>query len=362
LNYIETKVYTTTAGIEPVAALLMRRGIVETCVEDMNDIDAVLAAKGSLGWDYVDERLTGGNEASGNGGAAVSGGAEAVLTFYTGDTEEGASLLSDIKTALMMLKADEQYGNYGDDADFGRLYAESAPLSDEWKHKWKEGFKAFRATGRIIVRPAWDADGNIPGAYEDTGEKIGGDIAGADEAAVESAAEPCVTVVIDPGMAFGTGSHETTAMCLSEIERTLKQGMGVLDIGTGSGILAIAAALLGADSVTAVEYDADAAASAASNFALNGVENSVRMIEGDIAVVAGTLGTYDIVVANLAGGLITRMAPLFPPLVAKGGRLIVSGLLADEGPKITSALAEAGVTVNRSRERGEWLTLCADFS
>jgi ribosomal protein L11 methyltransferase len=318
--------------VEPVTAVLTQFGVTEVSVEDRGDLRFILEAQDWIGWDYIDEDLA---------SEAPDGAGEVVLTFYTEDTDEGAALLTRIKTGLMMLKADEQYGEYGADADFGRLYAESEPLTDEWRDAWKEGFKAFRVSDRIVIRPAWDAgDASCPGKGD-------------------------VVITIDPGMAFGTGTHETTAMCLSELERSVRPGVSVLDIGTGSGILAIAAAMLGADRVTAVEYDADAAASASANFEINGVTDRVTLVEGDIRELAESAGArdiHDIIVANITSGLVDRIAGMLPAFITRGGRLIVSGLLAEEEAKVRDALAGAGFVVTSAETRGEWLTLCADFS
>jgi ribosomal protein L11 methyltransferase len=331
LNYTETRVYTTTAGVEPVVALLMRHGVTEVSVEDDKDLNTVLDAKDWLGWDYIGE------------GAARGEAAEAVLTFYTGDSAEGRALLAEIRTGLMMLKADEQYGEYGADADFGRLYAESEALTDEWKEKWKEGFRTFRVTDRIVIRPPWEAP---PTRDADAGITPQEDI----------------VITIDPGMAFGTGSHGTTAMCLAALERAVRPGMSVLDVGTGSGVLAIAAALLGAAAVTAVEYDADAVLSASANFGANGVTDRVKLVKGDIREADGIAGDYDIVVANLTSGLVRGIAGRLAALTRRGGGLIVSGLLEDEEDKVREAIESAGFRVSGTEKREEWLMLCADFS
>jgi ribosomal protein L11 methyltransferase len=325
-----------TAGVEPVVALLMRYGVTEVSIEDERDRDAVIAAKDRLGWDHIGEAAARGAPA-GHGG-----GAEAELTFYTEDSDEGEALLAEIKTGLMMLKADEQYGEYGEGADFGRLYAESKPLTDEWKEKWKEGFRTFRVTERIVIRPPW----------EEPPKREADDIT----------PQKNIVITIDPGMAFGTGAHETTAMCLAELERAVRPGRGVLDVGTGSGVLAIAAVLLGARAVTAVECDADAVRSASSNFAANGVADRVELIEGDIGDLAGGVGAHDVVVANLASGPIRRIAGALPALTRRGGRLIASGLLEGEEDEMRRTLTDVGFDVRRAERKGEWLTLCADFS
>ncbi|MDR0596311.1 MAG: 50S ribosomal protein L11 methyltransferase [Clostridiales Family XIII bacterium] len=337
MAYIETKIYTTTAGVEPVCAMLARHGVNEVSVEDAADLRAIIAAKDWLGWDYVSGELTVGlHEVDGADEPLGSYSGEAVVAFYTEDTEAGAKLLSEIKLALMSLKGDEQYGSYGADADFGRLYAESEPLTDEWKDKWKESFRAFRASKRIVVKPSWD-EGETDILARD------GDI----------------VIAIDPGMAFGTGTHETTAMCLAELERSLRPNMSVLDIGAGSGILSIAAAMLEAGTVAAVEYDADAVASAAGNFALNNVTESVELLAGDIRELAPKLGQYDIVVANLVSGLVREIKDKLHDLTTPGGRLILSGLLHDEEQEVSAVLADAGFRVERTESRGEWLLICA---
>ncbi|MDR3225121.1 MAG: 50S ribosomal protein L11 methyltransferase [Clostridiales Family XIII bacterium] len=373
MDYLETKIYTTTAGTEPVCALLMRYGVNEVSVEDRADLQTIIDAKDWLGWDYVSDELTEKGsriedsddakcpvkESSPGAGVRdipereaaatfctedTDAGSdipecEVVVTFYTEDTDAGRGTLSEIKMALMVLKGDEQYGEYGSCADFGRLYAESAPLTDEWKEKWKESFRRFRASKRIVVTPSWESEGT------------------------DSPIEPGdVVITIDPGMAFGTGTHETTSMCLVELDRTVRPGMSVLDIGAGSGILSIAASLLGAGAVTAIEYDDDAASVAAENFLLNGVRENVKLIRGDIREHAADLGAYDVVIANLTSGLVKQIAEMLHSVTKRDGRLIVSGLLDHEEQEVKAVLERAGFVVNAVQVSGEWLALCADFS
>jgi ribosomal protein L11 methyltransferase len=312
----------------------MRFGISEVSVEDSADLQTIMDAKDWLGWDYVAEELT---EAAGAKDDPSMN--EAVVTFYTEDTDDGRSRLTEIKTALLSLKGEEQYGSYGSDVDFGRLYAESEPLTDEWKEIWKESFHMFRASERIVVKPSWD-DGQ-------SDSQVGRDD---------------VVITIDPGMAFGTGTHETTAMCLAELDRTIGAGMSVIDIGAGSGILSIAAAKLGAGRVTAVEYDGDAADVAAVNIESNGVSGSVELVKGDVRNLTRELGEYDIVIANLTSGLIRQIADTLSAFTKHGGKLIISGLLDHEEQEMKTVLEGAGFTVSSPIVRGEWLLLCADFS
>jgi ribosomal protein L11 methyltransferase len=317
--FVETRVYTTTNGVEPIAALLMKHGVDGVAVEDAADIRAVADGKGPTDWDYID--------------TALLDDREAVVTFYTGDDAAGRELLTAIKIDLMKLKSDELYGLYGADVDFGRVYAESVPLTDEWKERWKEGFKPFHVTERFVVCPPWES-------YTGGGEII----------------------VIDPGMAFGTGSHETTAMCMQALEDSVRPGDAVLDVGAGSGILSIAAVLLGAEAVTAVEIDADAARAARLNFERNGVAGRIELAEGDMRRAEDDGKRYDVAVANLVSGLIAELLPTLAARLKQRGRLILSGLLAREELTMRERLSAEGFCVERAALKGEWLALYASLA
>ncbi|MDR1953072.1 MAG: 50S ribosomal protein L11 methyltransferase [Clostridiales Family XIII bacterium] len=317
--FCETRIYTTTGGVEPVTALLLQHGVDGVAVEDAADIRAIADGKGPTDWDYMDTTLLDDREA--------------LVTFYTPDDEAGRALLAAIKIDIMKLKSDELYGLYGADADFGRLYVESIPLTDDWKERWKEGFKPFHVTERFVVCPPWER-------YTGAGEVI----------------------VIDPGMAFGTGSHETTAMCMQALEDSVKPGDKVLDVGAGSGILSVAAVLLGAATVTSVEIDGDAARAARLNFERNGVAAGIELIEDDIRRVDDDGKRYDVTVANLVSGLIAELLPTLAARLAKRGRLILSGLLASEERTMREHAAAAGFQVERSEVKGEWLALYLSLS
>ncbi len=201
---------------------------------------------------------------------------------------------------------------------------------EDWAATWKAGLGPRRVTERLVVKPTW----------------------------TEWEAEPGQVVLdVDPQMAFGTGEHATTRGCLRLLDGALRDGDRVLDVGSGSAILAIAAVRLGAGEAIAVEYDPDANLNARENVEQNGVEGRVRIVEAmaDDALLAG-LGTFDLLLANILSGVIRPLLPSFRR--ALGGspdrRLIVSGILRTEHPDVVRDAEAAGFRVERVDEEEEW--------
>ncbi|HEX2190079.1 MAG TPA: 50S ribosomal protein L11 methyltransferase [Longimicrobiaceae bacterium] len=202
--------------------------------------------------------------------------------------------------------------------------------SEDWARKWKEGLRPRRVTPRVVVKPTW----------------------------TEWDAAPGETVIdIDPQMAFGTGEHATTRGCLRLLDGALRPGDRVLDVGSGSAILAIAAARLGAGETVAVEYDPDANLNARENLELNGVEGRVRIVEAmaDPALLRG-LGRFDLLLANILSSVIRPLLPGFREALGGSpeGRLIVSGILRAEHADVARDAEAAGFRVARTDEEEEW--------
>jgi ribosomal protein L11 methyltransferase len=201
---------------------------------------------------------------------------------------------------------------------------------EDWAAEWKRGLGPRKVTERIVVKPTWTQWEAAPGQ---------------------------VVLDVDPQMAFGTGEHATTRGCLRLLDGALREGDRVLDVGSGSGILAIAAVRLGAREAVAVEYDPDANLNARENFEQNGVQDRVRLVEAlaDDALLR-ELGPFDLVLANILSGVIRPLLPALRRALGgrAEGRLIVSGILRDESPDVVRDAEAAGFRVERVDEEEEW--------
>lgn len=206
----------------------------------------------------------------------------------------------------------------------------------DWAEAWKANFKPVHLGRRLVIVPAWLQPELPPQA---------------------------VAIRLDPGMAFGTGTHPTTQLCLLAIERHLRPGQAMVDLGTGSGILAIAAAKLGAARVLALDIDAEATRVARENAAANGVERQVQVHDGSLAELrAGAFGpawpNAPLVVANiLARVIVNLMEAGLAEVVAPGGLLVVSGILEGQAYQVRAAMSMAGLEVVAQERLEDWVAI-----
>ena len=228
MDWREVTIYTTTEGIGPVEALLEDNGVEGYVLEDAADFEEFLKDT-EIYWDYVDEDLVREKRAQ-----------ETCLKIYLPDSDEGAKQYADIRAALENLKArDEEHA-------WGRLCTETAlTRQEDWEWGWKQYFKPFPVGKGFMIKPSWET------VEDPQGRRI---------------------LEIDPASSFGTGSHDTTQLCMMALEDAVKPGDKLLDMGTGSGILAIAAAMLGADVQTIVDIDENCLKTAHENAEKNHVE------------------------------------------------------------------------------------------
>ncbi len=201
---------------------------------------------------------------------------------------------------------------------------------EDWASTWKQYYKPVHVGRRIVVKPSWE-----------------------DYQAVDGE----LVIELDPGMAFGCGTHPTTSLCLKLLEKYIRGGERVYDVGTGSGILAVAAAALGAGRVVAVDLDPVACRAAAENVARNRMEGIVRVVQGNL--LDNLNGGADLVVANIIAGVIISLAPDAAAALVPGGFLIASGIIRHRADEVRDALEEAGLTLREQLEEGEWTAIVA---
>lgn len=202
---------------------------------------------------------------------------------------------------------------------------------EDWANAWKAYFKPVAVGPRVVIKPTWEE------YRPKEGELI---------------------IELDPGMAFGTGTHATTVMCLEALQEVMQGGEEVFDVGTGSGILAIAAAKLGAKKVLAVDMDATAVRTARENVELNGVDSIVRVEQGNLLDKVN--GGAQLVVANIIARIIIELCPAVNKALAPGGLFIASGIIRDRWPEVQAELAKNHLVVKEVKTTKEWIAVIAE--
>lgn len=220
-----------------------------------------------------------------------------------------------------------------------RLVAGLAPVSElaervlpetEWRDAWKKHFRPLRIGRRVVVRPTWSADKPL---------------------------ECEATIWLDPGMAFGTGHHPTTRMCVEQIERTMTPGARVLDVGCGSGVLSIAAALLGASDALGIDIDPTAVEVAEENGRKNGVQSRLTFAAGSLPGPNVSPRSFDLTVANISAKVVSELASELVATLRPGGVLIASGVLVENSDRVRQALSDAGAAITDMVTEDGWVTL-----
>ncbi len=200
---------------------------------------------------------------------------------------------------------------------------------EDWANTWKAHYQPVRLGKRLLIRPRWI---DVTPAADD------------------------LVIALDPGMAFGTGTHPTTQLCLEALETLVKTGQDVLDLGCGSGILAIAAAKLGAGKVVAVDIDDIAVAVTLENAAENGVGEKITAFQGSLESLITSARRYDLVVVNILAKVIIQMCEQgLGQLVRGGGKAIFSGLIAEQADEVEAALRATGLVPIARRQISDWM-------
>ena len=203
--------------------------------------------------------------------------------------------------------------------------------AEDWAEAWKAHYQPLRIGQRLLIRPLWIA---------------------------LAPAEREIEIALDPGMAFGTGTHPTTQLCLEALEALLQPGQDVLDLGSGSGILSIAAAKLGARRVLALDIDPIAAQATRQNAEANGVADRVIAQEGSLETVLPSARRFDLVIVNILARVILQLAERgLGQLPRPGGRALFSGIIDTQADEVEAALRRAGLETEARRQRGDWILL-----
>lgn len=310
MNYKEITIYTTTEGIDVVAGFLTMRGIRGCAIEDAADFGEFLTDT-TIHWDYIDEELMKLKDVETN------------VKFYLPENAQGMETFRDIQASLPALRTENPA------LDLGRLAMETADVNEEdWSTAWKKYYHPTKIGRNLVVVPCWEE---------------------------YSPATDEVQVTLDPGMAFGTGTHETTRLCMRLLEDCVTPESELLDIGTGSGILAITALRLGAKSATGVDIDELAVKVAQENADLNGVGEQIHLVCGDLT--EKITGQYDIVCANIVADVIIRLSKSVTRFMREQGILLVSGIIEERCEEVKAALLETGLTIEEILTENGWAAI-----
>jgi ribosomal protein L11 methyltransferase len=309
LRWIEVKVAAPLECEEALYAALYETGAGGLRVDDPNtgaDADRATAL-----WDAPDENIVTGEA-----------GKSAVRAYY-GAAENLAEKLSLLAETLQKFLGGAETS------------IETQTLDEtDWENVWKIYYKPL-TIGNITIKPTWEP---LP---------------------PDAAAH---VIEMDPGMAFGTGTHETTRLCVKLLQEYLKKGARILDIGTGSGILAICAALLGADKVSAVDIDPNAARVARENIALNHLSEKIGVFRGDLTETVLEGETFDFIAANIIADAIVRVTPQIPPLLSPDGLFLASGVIDLRTQDVERTLAENGFEIIEKRVKNDWVAFLARYA
>lgn len=315
--YDELTIHTTTAGSEVVSGVLFNEGITCFSVTDPRDL-AELIENGGVPVDYVESGL-------------LDGQSDVTVRVYLARNEQGAIQKTGIIAGVKRLKAENGNAEW-----LGSLDITVSESDDkDWENNWKQYFHPLSIGEKFLICPSWE---KIPG-------------------------EGRTVIEIDPACSFGTGRHETTALCLEELEKQDIAGKDVLDMGCGSGILGIAALKLGAKHVDAVDIDMVATRIAGENAEKNGIPEGVMDIYCGNILTDGTLceslaqNSYSLILANIVADIISDMLPFFARCLDAQGHMICSGIISPRRDFVVDALGKAGFVIESVREKNEWVAI-----
>ncbi len=320
MNWLKVSIYTTAAGVDSVCGRLLDLNIGGFEIEDRDDFNSFFENNRQY-WDYVDEELY------------ASRQGETRVIVYIADNEDGAKQLMSVRQEIAALKS------LNKDGIFGRLEISLDGIREEdWEENWKQYFHPIPVGDRLIIKPEWETLDNTDGK---------------------------IVFNIDPGMTFGSGQHETTRLCVDQLDRRVKSGMDVLDLGCGSGILSIISLMLGAKRAFAVDIDPNCKKIAYSNAALNGIGEDRYTVEAGNVLRDEELKRkyegigFDIVVANIVADVIIPLCRDVRRYMKKGAVFICCGIIEPRLGEVLAALEENGFEVIERKNENDWYCIAA---
>lgn len=323
MEWIEVFVATSQMGLEPVEGVLYQCGLNGLMIHDEADF-AEFLENPNREWDYVADELVEEKQEQTTG-----------ITFFLRDNLYGREQLSQIKSALQSVKETEK------ELDLGSLEVTMKNVAEEdWANNWKKYFKPFPVGDKIMIKPSWE---ELPAQTDK------------------------IILKIDPGHIFGTGTHETTQLCMELIEKHVKKDDMVLDIGCGSGILSIASLLLDAKEADAVDIDPNAIQIAYENSDRNDIDRSRYHVKAgnileDKELQASYSGKkYDLVAANIVADVIIALTKQVPDYIKDGGIFLCSGIITERKEDVLEALKAANFAVLDIKEKTSWVAIATRY-
>lgn len=309
MKWTEICIHTTQEAVEPISNILHEAGAGGVVIEDREDLYRDReSAFGEIYYlseeDYPEEGV--------------------LLKAYLPENSFLGETVKEIKESITQLR---RYS-----IDIGKnLVSVSEVDEEDWATAWKKYYKPVKVGSRITISPSWEK-------YEPVTDQE-------------------LVVELDPGMAFGTGTHPTTVLCIQAMEKHLNSGDRMIDVGTGSGVLAVAAARLGAESIEALDLDEVAVQSAADNVKWNKVEDRVKVMKANL--LDHIEDTYDVITANILAEVIVNMTEDAYTALRPGGKLIVSGIIQRKREMVKEALNQAGFHIEEITEMEDWISVTA---
>ena len=324
MNYIKFSIETTSEGVDYLTSYLTDLGVTGFEIEDKSDFCDFVENQTKY-WDYIDEKLM-----------KDKGNAPTRLIIYVSDNAAGMEILTNVKSFVENLKSRDL------NIDFGSLViASELSCEEDWANNWKKYYKPIEVGEKILIKPQWEEVENTNGR---------------------------IVFEINPGLLFGTGTHQTTRLCIAAIEKYVNNKTKLLDLGCGSGILSVIALLLGAPEAVAVDIDKNAIERAYDNAEINKLDISkYKVLSGDILSDESLLdeigfNCYDVVVANIVADVIISATPVARKQLKNNGIFITSGIISHRKDEVVDCLLKNGFEILDIKNEDDWFLVVAKLN